>query len=587
MEPVKRMESKSSLQWKRAALMAKTITAFKETIDVDSDEDVDTKQQIKYGKPSQAAWAIFSEYCDNSTIHGIKYLGEQKRPWLERLFWIMVFVCSIYLCASLTMNIWWKWNNNPVIVSFAEKSTPVWQIPFPAVTVCTETKSRQTFFNFTDMYWRSDDLKNNITVEPLTEIELNRLDAAFLVCDAHLASNTSGFDQTIGTELIDTLGTIMPQFRHTFEKCRWRNVDKKCNELFYKYLTDDGVCYSFNTLSPDEVFTAEGLIEDFVFDAEPRNRTDWNVEDGYTLNSETETYPHRVLGPGSKAGLDLLLSGIVEDFDNLCRGPVQGFKILLNTPGEVAQVSKQYFRIPFGQEVLIAIKPKIITTSDGLKHYEPSRRQCYFQHERDLIYFQTYTQNNCELECLSNFTMYKCGCVKYSMPRNADIPVCGSRSISCMNDAEDELSLREFNQGIETSGENYRGPTSCNCLPSCTSIAYEAEISQADYDHKLTMMVGKQETIVNEDAVMETKKSRLSIFFKEAQFLTSKRSELYGTTDFLANCGGLLGLFMGVSTLSIVEIIYFCTVRLITNLKMRRKKRKEMKDLETEDDKKA
>lgn len=64
--------------------MAKTITAFKETVDVDSGDDVDTKQQIKYGKPSQAAWAIFSEYCDNSTIHGIKYLGEQKRPCLER-----------------------------------------------------------------------------------------------------------------------------------------------------------------------------------------------------------------------------------------------------------------------------------------------------------------------------------------------------------------------------------------------------------------------------------------------------------------------------------------------------------------------
>lgn len=74
--------------------------------------------------------------------------------------------------------------------------------------------------------------------------------------------------------------------------------------------------------------------------------------------------------------------------------------------------------------------------------------------------------------------------------------------------------------------------------------------------------------------------ARLSIFFKENQFLSSKRSELYGTTDFLANVGGLLGLFMGVSTLSFVELVYFCTVRLITNLKMRKKKLKELKDLE-------
>lgn len=55
--------------------------------------------------------------------------------------------------------------------------------------------------------------------------------------------------------------------------------------------------------------------------------------------------------------------------------------------------------------------------------------------------------------------------------------------------------------------------------------------------------------------------ARLYIYFKEAQFITSKRSELYGTTDFLANCGGLLGLFMGVSLLSLVEIFYYLVIR--------------------------
>lgn len=92
-------------------------------------------------------------------------------------------------------------------------------------------------------------------------------------------------------------------------------------------------------------------------------------------------------------------------------------QILLHTPGEVAQVARQFFRIPFDQEVLISIRPKIITTSDGLKHYEPHRRQCYFQKERHLRYFNIYSQTNCELECLANFTLSKCGCVKFSMPR--------------------------------------------------------------------------------------------------------------------------------------------------------------------------
>jgi Amiloride-sensitive sodium channel len=32
---------------------------------------------------------------------------------------------------------------------------------------------------------------------------------------------------------------------------------------------------------------------------------------------------------------------------------------------------------------------------------------------------------------------------------------------------------------------------------------------------------------------------------------------------FFAFCGGLLGLFLGVSLISVVEILYFCTIRLL------------------------
>lgn len=63
--------------------------------------------------------------------------------------------------------------------------------------------------------------------------------------------------------------------------------------------------------------------------------------------------------------------------------------------------------------------------------------------------------------------------------------------------------------------------------------------------------------------------ARLKIFFKTGEFITLKRSELYGPTDFFASCGGLLGLFMGVSLLSIVEVIYYATLRLCCSLRIR------------------
>lgn len=76
--------------------------------------------------------------------------------------------------------------------------------------------------------------------------------------------------------------------------------------------------------------------------------------------------------------------------------------------------------------------------------------------------------------------------------------------------------------------------------------------------------------------------ARLSISFKERQFITSRRSELhvYSETDFLANCGGLLGLFMGVSLLSIVEFIYYCTLRLCCTLRMHRLRENRIADVD-------
>lgn len=51
------------------------------------------------------------------------------------------------------------------------------------------------------------------------------------------------------------------------------------------------------------------------------------------------------------------------------------------------------------------------------------------------------------------------------------------------------------------------------------------------------------------------------VYFKESEFIAIKRSELYGDTEFLANCGGILGLFLGVSLLSFAEILYYCTLK--------------------------
>lgn len=60
---------------------------------------------------------------------------------------------------------------------------------------------------------------------------------------------------------------------------------------------------------------------------------------------------------------------------------------------------------------------------------------------------------------------------------------------------------------------------------------------------------------------LSIKQARLAIFFRDQQVETIKRMEVYTYSDFLALCGGLLGLFLGMSVLSVIEFIYFGTLR--------------------------
>lgn len=99
----------------------------------------------------------------------------------------------------------------------------------------------------------------------------------------------------------------------------------------------------------------------------------------------------------------------------------------------------------------------------------------------------------------------------------------------------------------------------CNCLSACNTMKYDADVREV----KLVNSDGSNESV---DGSIEN--AKLIVQFKESEFFAMKRSELYGMTDFIANCGGLLGLFIGVSLLSFVEVIYFFTIKCFSTYKI-------------------
>ncbi|XP_062558078.1 pickpocket protein 28-like [Armigeres subalbatus] len=494
------------------------------------------------------ARTLLQEYCSNSSIHGVRYFHREGQSSCESGWWIVVFLLSVCSCGFLINKIYQKWDETPVIVSFHEKTTPVWKIPFPAVTICPRTKWTSSWLNFSEEF---EIMKHhgfeasNRTDEMLALMQL--CDRTFVSLHEYMYSLSP--NKTTYKTFADLIKSTPVPFDAEEFSCVFRGVMYDFDHLFSTMLTEEGICYTFNGLAAEDLLKVKVNSSLFGKHRSPH----WTLDGGYSNKANLTSFPYRTIGPGALAGLSVMLISLDKNLEYSCSGPVQGYKVLLHSPADYPQITNRFIHIPIDQEVMIAVKPQIIQNSRKLEYYSPKRRQCFLSRDRSLRFFRVYTQDNCNLECLTNYTLQRCGCVRFSMIRSEDMPVCETKQMFCMQDAETELL--EMGVVDDESVSNFH--TKCDCMPACTSVDYDVEITQNEFE-VVEWGVAYGQSRKDLDGLFA---AHLKIYYKNAQITKQKRSELYGITDFLANCGGLLGLCLGVSLLSLVELCYYCSVR--------------------------
>ncbi|CAO1385585.1 unnamed protein product [Diamesa serratosioi] len=480
---------------------------------------------------------MLNDYMSETSIHGFRYLMEGKR--INGVFWFIALMFSVVGCVFLIKQTYSKWNDNPVIVSFAQKATPLYTIPMPAITICPEIKYKRSFFNLTKQ-------QNVLNVTDPTLISYQ--DALFSICPESYPAGSK-----VQIDYPSVLRVLAIPKSDIFASTDWRGNSLFHASFFDEILTDDGICYTYNMLNYKDLLN-DDIDSSLKYPKHESYAKFWSLEKGYSIFSK-EIYPVPIMGSGFKAGMAINLIALKEDLDYKCKGPVQGFKLALHSPTDFPRFTKQYHRIPLKKEVIITVEPKVLETAENLRKYSPQIRQCFFEGERMLRFFKIYTQPNCKLECLSNYTVKNCGCARLGNVHDNTTKVCYFGQQFCADWSETSWISRTWNPNGESTSESDEYEDDCNCLPSCNSISYYAESSYGDYYYN--------EFLESIDIKFDEDKyaTLLRIYFEEDQFISVTRSELFGVVDFLSNCGGLLGLFMGISILSIVEFIYYFSLR--------------------------
>lgn len=106
------------------------------------------------------------------------------------------------------------------------------------------------------------------------------------------------------------------------------------------------------------------------------------------------------------------------------------------------------------------------------------------------------------------------------------------------------------------SSEIYRD---CDCLPECNHIKYTVlnSASKLSPSHLRTY---------NNNNGTYSLEADVSILFSDDEYVAYRRFASYDTVSLLSDIGGYLGLFLGISFLSVIETVYFFTLRFINNI---------------------
>lgn len=474
---------------------------------------------VKFG---QHFFSILKDYCLNSSLAGLSYIADRRYHFSERLFWLACVILSWIGSIHLIMDFMDSYYNNSVSMGVvALRPTDV--VAFPSAGICEmgytkeEYKELEVIINelkfeledgeMSDYNYDVEDFLMRVIFHNLYNFgSMSSYCTPYADSDDEIKCPTSGY-QTYADRVRSNCTSMM-------HECKWNGVPFECCKFFRPVRTTLGTCFLLNSIQTVK-----------------KNGPSWmNMTVGMmqgTGNLE--------LSVTKSASLHILNE---EDIPHM----------LLTT--------LQFQQIPegFDGELLLSIQDTI--NEKGVRAIKPEMRKCVFPDEPTDSAYRFYSYSTCVTECLKQAQIRICNCTHYNMivDDNDKTPSCDYSGLACLDNNDLMFPQTTIMQPWRSDG------LVCTCLPSCN----EPQIN-----------VVSRSSLIRSDTDLRTVSIRLQQLPSQRYFRQAVREELDIVGEWLecsrqaernnfclsVSVGGILGLFMGASILSLVEFLYFFTVR--------------------------
>ncbi|XP_031766293.2 sodium channel protein Nach [Galleria mellonella] len=178
------------------------------------------------------------------------------------------------------------------------------------------------------------------------------------------------------------------------------------------------------------------------------------------------------------------------------------------------------------------------------------QRACRFYSENEGGMYPHYSYSACITQCRKQAQLKLCGCHDHFIIATSEAHYCNISGMACLHAHVDSLI------NIKPPWSKRPGQV-CQCLPSCD----ETEV-----------------TVIKDRSVSERlfkkKKSEVEIVLAHIPAERFKRNVVRSRLDLVVSVGGTTGLFVGASLISFIELIFYFTVRFISNILMDKRNQK-------------
>ncbi|KAM5255520.1 acid-sensing ion channel 3 isoform 2-T2 [Ctenodactylus gundi] len=443
---------------------------------------------------------VFASSC---TLHGLGHVFGPGDLTLRRGMWATAMLLSLatflYQVAG-RVRYYGEFHHETTLDERESR-----QLVFPAVTLCNINPLRRSHLTPNDLHWAGPAL---LGLDPAEHVAFLRALGRPPAPPGFMPSPT--FD----------MAQLYTRAGHSLEDmlldCRYRG--QPCGpENFTVIFTRMGQCYTFNSgaQGTELLTTTKGGAGNGL-----EVMLDVQQEEYLPVWKDTEDTPFEV-------GIRVQIHSQEEPpiIDQLGFGAAPGYQTFVSCQ----QQQLSYLPPPWGDCSSKSLNPDFEQEpSDPLGSPSPS---------------PPYSLTGCRLACEARYLARKCGCRMMHMPGGA--PVCSPQQYKdCANPTLDAMLRKD----------------TCTCPNPCAVTRYAKELSMVRIPSRsaaryLARKFNRSEAYIAENVLV------LDIFFEALNYETVEQKKAYEVSELLGDIGGQMGLFIGASLLTILEILdYLCEV---------------------------